>query len=112
MPELLRGFCVLLGFYALGEALTRLLHLPIPGSVVGMLLLWASLSLNLVKLEWVQKTSEHLLSILGLLFVPAGAGIVLYLKEGQTLLLLLTIITGVLLLVAFVMSRVVRVPHE
>ena len=103
---------MLLGFYAVGEALTRLLHLPIPGSVVGMLLLWATLSLNLVKLEWVQKTSEHLLSILGLLFVPAGAGIVLYLREGQTLILLLGLITGVLLLASFVMTRGVRVPHE
>ncbi|GEM47656.1 hypothetical protein DC3_32910 [Deinococcus cellulosilyticus NBRC 106333 = KACC 11606] len=109
---MLRGFCILLGFNALGEMLTRLLHLPIPGPVVGMLLLWAALNLKLVRLEWVQKTSEHLLSILGLLFVPAGAGIVLYLQEGQTLLLLLISMTGVLFLASFVMTRIAGRGHD
>ncbi|GGJ24525.1 hypothetical protein GCM10008938_08310 [Deinococcus roseus] len=103
---------MLLGFDALGESLVQWLHMPIPGPVLGMLLLWAALSLNIIRVEWVQQTSEKMLSILGLLFVPTGAGIVLYLQSGQILLMLLVVVTLVLLLASWVMAQTVGKSHE
>jgi len=63
-----------------GEVLARVLHLPVPGPVIGMVLLFAALLLR-GRPEPVPlgATADALLGNLGLLFVPAGVGVVLYL---------------------------------
>lgn len=73
------GLGVLFAFAALGEFASRLLPLPLPGSVLGMALLWLALTLKVVPLSLVERAAESLLSVLGLLFVPAGAGLLNYL---------------------------------
>ena len=73
------GLGLLLGFAALGQGLVTLLRLPCPGSVVGLLLLLAALSLRWVRLDWVDVAADGLTSLLGLLFVPAAVGVVDYL---------------------------------
>ncbi|PYE56324.1 CidA/LrgA family protein [Deinococcus yavapaiensis] len=83
--SLVAGLGMLLGFAALGEGVARALQLPLPGSVVGMALLWSALSLGLVKLAWVERAADALLSVLGLLFVPAGAGLVAYLGQWRAM---------------------------
>jgi holin-like protein len=73
---------VLWGFADLGDVITRLVGLAIPGSVIGMLLLWVALEARIVRLRWVDGGSRLLLAVLGLLFVPAGAGFVQFLGVG------------------------------
>ena len=72
----LSQFCIILGFTLAGEALQRLLPLPIPASVYGLVLLFASLCAGLVKLEQVKETGSFLVSILPILFVAPTVGIV------------------------------------
>ena len=57
------------GFTLLGEALQRLLPLPIPAAVYGLVLLFAALCLKIVKVEQINKVSNFLLTILPILFV-------------------------------------------
>ena len=66
----------MLAFAATGEGpgLARILHLPLPGSVLRTLLLWAALGLRFVRLDWLEGVADTLLGILGLLFVPATVG--------------------------------------
>lgn len=59
-----------------GEALQRLLPLPIPASVYGLALLFAALCLGLVKLDQVKTTGNFLSSLLPILFVSPTVGIV------------------------------------
>ena len=73
------GLVVLLAFFFAGEALASLARLPLPGSVVGMLLLAAALSLRLVPLALVQPAAELLLRHMALLFVPPGVGLMVHL---------------------------------
>ena len=68
-------FCIILGFTLAGEALQRLLPLPIPGSVWGLALLFLALCLGLVKPEQVKDASAFLISIMALLFVSPAVGI-------------------------------------
>lgn len=75
---MVRGFALLLLFQLCGEALSRLLHLPIPGNVIGMGLLLIGLLLKIVKLQWLEEAAELLLSHLALFFVPAGVGVMVY----------------------------------
>lgn len=91
----LLGLGVLTAFAALGTGLVTALRLPLPGSVVGMVLLWAALSLGVVRLHWIADAADGLLAILGLLFVPATVGVVEYLSAGaEWALWLLVMLAG------------------
>ena len=73
----LRSFLVLLLFQAAGALLQAVLHLPLPGPVLGMTLLavWLLLRPNHPQ-EPLYRTADGLLGWLGLLFVPAGVGVI------------------------------------
>jgi holin-like protein len=63
-----------------GEALARAFALPIPGPVIGMALLFAALlARGRPEPAPLGRTADALLTHLGLLFVPAGVGVVLHL---------------------------------
>jgi holin-like protein len=65
-----------------GEVLVRSLGLPVPGPVAGMVLLFAALLLRGQRGKAppaLGATADALLGNLGLLFVPAGVGVVIYL---------------------------------
>lgn len=73
----LRSFLILLAAQLTGEALHRALHLPLPGPVLGMALLAAIFLLRKREPDTaLVQTSNGLLRWLGLLFIPAGAGVV------------------------------------
>ena len=72
----LSQFCIILGFTLAGEALQRLLPLPIPASVWGLALLFAALCAGIVKPGQVKDASGFLISIMPVLFVSPAVGIV------------------------------------
>ena len=74
----LSQFLIILGFTFAGEALQRIIPLPIPASVYGLLLLFGALCLGLVKLEQVKETGHFLASILPILFVAPAVNILEY----------------------------------
>ncbi len=75
----LRGMAWLLVFQSIGELLARGLALPLPGPVIGMILLLAALRLPGVR-EPVSACSDFLLSHLSLLFVPVGVGVMTHIS--------------------------------
>jgi holin-like protein len=77
--QALRGLAWLLAFQSAGELLSRGLHLPFPGPVVGMILLLPALRWRLVR-EPVNVCADFLLSHLSLLFVPVGVGVMTHLS--------------------------------
>lgn len=101
---MLQAFTTLLGFQLLGEALARALQLPVPGPVVGMLLLLLALALRRdAPPAWLEPTSSALLQHLGLLFVPAGVGIIAHtslLARGWLPILLTLVLSTALTLAA------------
>lgn len=69
---------VLFVFAFIGNWLQGLFQLPIPGSILGLLLLLAALALNIVKVEWIKEGAGFLLATLPLILVPATVGIMNY----------------------------------
>ena len=69
-------FCIILGFTLIGEALQRLLPLPIPASVYGLVLLFLALCFGIVKLEQVKTAGAFLTGIRSVLVVSPAVGIV------------------------------------
>lgn len=69
---------ILFGCLAGGEFLVWLLSLPVPGSILGMLLLTVLLQTGIVHLEDIQSLSKFLVSNMGFFFVPPGVALMLY----------------------------------
>lgn len=72
---MVRGFAILFGFQLAGTAVVRAFEVPVPGHVMGMALLTVALGVRVVRIEWVKPAAQALLDHLGLLFVPAGVGV-------------------------------------
>lgn len=92
--NILLGFTVLLSLQLLGEILTRLLQLPVPGPVVGLLLLLCALTSFPRIRTLVQDAANALLAHLSLLFIPAGVGVVVHINrlDGVVLAVALTLV--------------------
>jgi holin-like protein len=74
-----KGAAAILACLAVGEAAARWLRLPLPGNLLGMVLLAAALRAGVVRMETVRPTAHLLLRHMALFFVPAGVGLVRYL---------------------------------
>jgi holin-like protein len=101
--DVLTGLTLLLLCQAAGEAVTRLVHLPLPGPVLGLVLMALLLQWPAVR-KPVQAAATPLLNHLSLLFVPVGVGVVSHLgliaQHGAGMLLAVVLSTWVGLLVA------------
>ena len=75
---LLPGLLIILLFLAVGEALAWALALPVPGSVLGMLLLTTALQVGWVKAEAVRAVARVLTQNMALFFVPPAVGLMRY----------------------------------
>lgn len=94
--QLLLQVLFLYGLSVFGDFLSIWLHLPIPGSIIGFLLLLLLLSTKIIPENWVEKGATALLFVLPLLFIPFNLGVMQYPELLST--------TGVLLLLSVSVS--------
>jgi holin-like protein len=89
---------VLYLFYLVGTWIQQYFHLFIPGSVLGMLLLFALLMLKVFPEKWIQTGANTLLFYLPLFFIPATVGVIEHLDlfAGKGLLLILIVVISTL----------------
>ena len=73
--KLVFQFARIMGFCLVGELLHRVLPLPIPAGIYGLVLLAAALLTGVVKLEQVKQTGDFLSGLFPLLFIPTVAGV-------------------------------------
>lgn len=99
---MLAAFTQIILFQLLGEVITRGLHWPMPGPVLGLLLMFAFLLMKGGPGQELQQTSQNLLQHLSLLFVPAGTGLLLHLHtlEKEWLPLTVALVGSTLLAMA------------
>lgn len=111
----LRGMVWLLVFQSVGELLARGLSLPLPGPVIGMVLLLLALRWPAVQ-KPVSETAEFLLSHLSLLFVPVGVGVMTHLslvsQYGARMLAVVVLSTLAGLAVTALMLHLFRDDHD
>ena len=100
---------------SLGELLSRGLHLPFPGPVIGMLLLVLALRWQAVRAP-VAACAGFLLSHLSLLFVPVGVGVMTHLglldQFGVRMLAVIVLSTWVGLAVTALVVRAMSRSHD
>lgn len=71
---MLNGITILLIYQLVGEVIVRYLSMPVPGPVLGMILLFLTIALRGGVSGSLDSASAALLRHLSLLFVPAGVG--------------------------------------
>ncbi|MGI1669160.1 MAG: CidA/LrgA family protein [Neptuniibacter sp.] len=75
---MIKGFVILLVCQLIGEVFVAFLSVPIPGSVVGMLILFLGLIFGGRVPSGLRVACEGLLKCLPLFLVPAGVGLMNY----------------------------------
>lgn len=78
---MLAAITALLLCQLIGEAVARLADLPVPGPVLGLVLLLAILALRRAVPGTLESTAGGLLKHFSLLFVPAGVGVLQHLPR-------------------------------
>lgn len=78
---MLQATGILLVFQLIGEVISQVLGLPVPGPVVGMALLLTAMALAPGLARQLRETAGALLQHLSLLFVPAGVGVLLHARR-------------------------------
>lgn len=99
---MIRALTLILACQLAGEALTRATGLPVPGPVLGMILLLALISASPSLASIVKPVGEGILRHLSLLFVPAGVGVVGHIQTlgPQALALVVAIVVSTTLAIA------------
>lgn len=68
-------FTIIITISLMGEILNKLIPLPIPASIYGMIILFTLLSTKLLKLSAVKETGKFLIYIMPIMFVPPTVGL-------------------------------------
>lgn len=110
---MLSAITILLVFQLLGEVITQAFQLPVPGPVIGMVLLFIALVLRGGPGKELRETSSRLLQYLSMLFIPAGAGVMLHFgtlrEEWLPILLAATVgTTLVIAITALLLQALIR----
>lgn len=110
---MLHALIAILILQLIGETLSRALGLPVPGPVLGLVLMVGLLVASRRFTDLVRPTAQGLLSHLSLLFVPAGVGVVGHFATlgDQTAAILLAVLGSTVLAItvgALVFAAVAR----
>lgn len=92
-------FLIIMGFTLLGETLARLIPLPIPAAIYGLVLIFLALNFKIIKIEQVQSTSAYLIDIMPIFFVPPAVNLLEYwdiVKPNLVALIIIMFVTTIL----------------
>ncbi|MCM3626982.1 CidA/LrgA family holin-like protein [Paenibacillus glycanilyticus] len=105
MRYLVKLILQILFFIGLSWLMNRLaewLHLPVPGSVLGMLLLFILLQARIIPRRFVESGSDWLIATMLLFFIPPAVGIIGYrqliLSSGVQIALVIALGTIIVML--------------
>ncbi len=76
--QMIRAFVLIYACLYAGIGIASLLPITIPGSIIGMLILFFLLALQILPPNWVMPGCYVLIRYMALLFVPIGVGVMQY----------------------------------
>lgn len=100
--KLLRQLLIILTICFMGEFINRLFNVPVPGNVIGMVILFICLFSGLIKLEMINEITKFLLDHLAFFFLPAAVGLITslnVLKENGAAFLIICLLTTIMVTV-------------
>ncbi|TLS39056.1 CidA/LrgA family protein [Pseudalkalibacillus caeni] len=107
---------LLYGLFLIGSLIQTWLGLFVPGSIIGMILLFLLLYIRIIPVKWISTGTELLLNHLPFLFIPVTVGIIQHLGlfGGHSIILIpiIMISTIIVMLVSGGISQAVAVRRE
>ncbi|WP_047155339.1 CidA/LrgA family protein [Aneurinibacillus tyrosinisolvens] len=96
-----------------GYLIVEALHVPVPGNVVGMILLFLLLASGIFPLRWIEQASSFLIKHLAFFFIPIAVGLMnfgpFFAKNGIALIAALLVSTAAgLFITGFVSQTLAR----
>ncbi|MCF0149007.1 MAG: CidA/LrgA family protein [Clostridium sp.] len=101
--KIFREAIIILGIYLVGELISKGFSLPLPGNIIGMIILLVLLCTKVIKVENVESISSFFLDHLSFFFIPAGVGLISSfssIKDSLIYILLLCLITTAIVIVS------------
>lgn len=93
----------------IGEGISYLFHLPIPGSIIGLIFLFLALQFKMLRLRHVSMVGNFLLANMTILFLPPAVGIMdKFHVIAPYLLPIVLIIVGAIIINVIVIAVVVH----
>lgn len=71
-----KQFAIILTISFIGEILNRVIPLPVPASIYGMVILFTCLQTKVLKLSSVRETGKFLIEIMPIMFIPSAVGLI------------------------------------
>lgn len=99
--KIFREFILILIIYFLGEIISKTLNIPIPGNIIGMILLFLCLWIGIIKVEKVDNIANFFLDHLAFFFIPAGVGLMnsfADIKSSALKILIICIVTTIIVM--------------
>lgn len=87
-----------------GELLHYFIPIPVPASIYGLIIMLILLCTKVVKLEHVERTSDFLIEIMPLMFIPAGVGLMKSWGVLKPLIIPVVVITVISLIAVMAVS--------
>lgn len=100
--KLVRELLIILGFVVTGDFLYKVVHVPIPGNILGMMLLLIGLLSGKIKLKQIETVSQFLLSHLALFFIPTSVGLLAVtgiLQDAWYKLLIISVVSTLIFMI-------------
>ncbi|HLR09540.1 MAG TPA: CidA/LrgA family protein [Bacillota bacterium] len=93
---------VLYGIFRVGQFIQDVFDLFIPGSVIGMVLLFVLLMTNSLNVRWIEEGTQFMIRHLNLFFIPATVGIMDYFHvfAGKGILLIFIVLSSTVLVMS------------
>ena len=92
-----------------GEGISSVFHLPVPGSLIGLVLLFLALQFKLLRLRHISMVGNFLLANMTILFLPPAVGIMdKFQVIAPYLLPIILIVLGAIVLNVCVIAVVVQ----
>ncbi|ASJ20950.1 CidA/LrgA family protein [Brachyspira hampsonii] len=74
--KLIKQFTIIFSIYSIADIFSKTLRLPIPGNVIGMILLFVLLALGIIKENHIDEASDLLIANMSMLFIPGTLAII------------------------------------
>jgi holin-like protein len=85
--------------YQLGNLVAEMTHLPVPGNVCGMIILFLLLLTGIIQIKWIEEGADLLLKHLAFFFIPIAVGLMQWIGLFQ--------LSGIQLFVSIILGTAV-----
>ena len=95
---------IILGITFLCEMIHRIVPLPIPASIYGLIIMLFCLYFKLVKVENVKHAGGFLIEIMPLMFIPAAVGLLTAWNDLRSIWITISVITVLTTVIVMVVT--------